>query len=133
MPKSTRLTIALILQVVAVLFALMSWIDPLEGGVAMVMSIIWTAIAYFVGRVRLPKFTWITAIVGVVFLVAFWGLYLAETPADPSQLQTWMPSSAIMILLRVWQVFAVAFIASSVFYAVIQFTHRRNPSAAGDN
>ena len=133
MKQSTRLTIALVLQVVAVLFSLMTWIDPLEGGVAMVMSIGWTAIAYFVGRVRIPKFTWITALVGVAFLIAFWGLYLADAPADPSQLQTWMPSSFIMILLRVWQVFAVAFIASSVFYLVLQFTYRRSLNAAGDN
>jgi uncharacterized membrane protein HdeD (DUF308 family) len=133
MQKSTRVTIALVLQVVAVLFSLMTWVDPLEGGVAMVMSIGWTAIAYLVGRIPLPKFTWITSLVGIAYLVAFWAIYIAEAPTEPSQVGTYEPSSLIMTLVWIWNVVAVAFIASSVLYAVVQFTSRRALRAAGDN
>lgn len=133
MSKPVRIYIALVLQIIAVLFALMSWIDPLEGGVAMTMSIGWSAIAFFVGRIPVPKFAWITAAACVVFLVVFWSIYLAEIPADTAQMGTYKPSSTILSLLWVYRVLAIAFISGSIFYAVFQFTERRKFLAAGDN
>lgn len=132
MSQPVRVTIAQVLQIVAVLFALMCWIDPLEGGVAMTMSIGWSAIAFFVGRIRVPKFAWITASAGIAFLVVFWGIYIAEAPSDPAQMGTYQPSSTILALLWVYRVLAIAFISASIFYAVFQFTERRKALAAGD-
>lgn len=131
MVSRTRLVFAIVIQAVASLFALMSWTDPLEGGLAMVLGILFTAVAYVVGRVRIPRFTWITAIVGVLFLVVFWALYISEVPTDSQAQATFQPSSTIMGLLSVYTVLAVAFIGSTVFYAVILFTTYRN-RATGD-
>ncbi len=131
MTKSTRILVGFILQLVAVLFALASWIDPLEGGLAMVIGIGLTVGSYFISRVRLPKFTWITALVGIAFLVAFWALYIAEIPTDPQQQMTFQPSDLIMSMVTVYTVISVAFICSTVFYAIQQFTTMRAAKATG--
>jgi hypothetical protein len=133
MKKSTRILVGFIMQLVAVLFSLASWIDPLEGGLAMFIGIGLTVASVIVSRVRIPKFTWITALVGIGFLVTFWALYIAEIPADPAQQMTFTPSDLIMSLLTVYTVLAVAFICSTVFYAIHLFTAMRASKTAGDN
>ena len=53
-----RLTIALIIQIVAILFSLNGWIDALQGGAAVVIVALLTVAAWALGRVRLPVLTW---------------------------------------------------------------------------
>lgn len=125
MSTNTRVTIALVLQSIAALFALTTWIDPLEGGLAMVIAVGLTAVSFLIGRVRIPAFTWITALAGIAFLVTFWALYISEIPTDPALQETFQPSDTIRTMVNFYLVVAVAFISSTVFYAVVQFTHRR--------
>ena len=133
MKKSTRIALALAVQTVAVLFGLMSWTDPLEGGVAMTLSIGLTAVAFFVGRVPVPKLTWISALAGIAIMVVFWTLYIAEAPTDPSQVDSFQPSQTIFTLLWVYRVASIAYISGVVFYAVVQFTAMRASKVTGDN
>lgn len=125
MSSRTRVTIAIVLQSIASLFSLTSWVDPLEGGLAMTLGIGFTAASFFVGRVPIPKFTWITALAGIAFLVVFWALYVSEIPANPAEQMTFQPSATIMSLLNFYMVVSIAFICSTIFYAVVQFTTRR--------
>lgn len=125
MTTRTRILIGFIIQLVAVLFSLASWIDPLEGGLAMTLALGLTVLSFIIGRVRLPKFTWITALVGIAFLVGFWALYISEIPADPVAQGIFKPSNTIMTLLSVYTALAIAFICSTVFYAIQQFTEYR--------
>lgn len=125
MKPLSRLSIGLAIQLVAILFSLMSWTDPLEGGVALTLATGITGLAYAVGRVRIPKLTWISSLAGLGIMVLFWVLYIAEIPEDPSQLESFQPSATIMTLLWVYRVASIAFISGVIFYAVLLFTARR--------
>lgn len=125
MNSRSRITIALVTQIVAILFSLTTWTDPLEGGLAMVLAIGLSVVSWIIGRVTIPKFTWITAAASIAFLVLFWSLYIAELPADPASQDTYQPSETIWTLVSVYRVLSVVFICAIVFYAIAQFTARR--------
>ena len=95
MSSTVRISIALVVQVVAILFALMSWIDPLEGGAAMVLSSGLMAVVLLISRVKMPKLTWITIATGAATIVLFFVFYLAEVPPTVAEQATWKPSETI--------------------------------------
>lgn len=132
MSSTVRISIALVVQVVAILFALMSWIDPLEGGAAMVLSSGLMAVVLLISRVKMPKLTWITIATGAATIVLFFVFYLAEVPPTVAEQATWKPSETIFNLIWVYRVAAVAFLSGVVFYAVVLFTARRSSKSAGD-
>ncbi|MEY4396725.1 MAG: hypothetical protein RLZZ40_481 [Actinomycetota bacterium] len=131
MATSSRIFIAFVLQLVATLFALTSWTDPLEGGLAMVIAIILSGIGFAVGRVRLPKFTWISALGAFAFLALFWGLYISEIPVDPRAQFDYQPSDSIRALLSAHMYVAIVFVCAIIFYAIVEFTAYR-ASKTGD-
>ena len=133
MKPTTRIQIAMVVQLVAVLFSLMTWTDPLEGGVAMALATGISGFAWIIGKVPLPKFTWISATVGIALMIAFWVFYISEIPADPTEATTFVPSSFLVTLLWIYRVAAVAFISGAVFYLVVQFTALRAGGRSGDS
>lgn len=132
MKSTTRIRIGLAVQIIAILFSLMSWTDPLEGGVAMVLAIGVQGFAFAIGRVGIPKLTWMSSAAGVALMIVFWVAYINEVPNDPTQVEAFQPSAAIMALLWAYRVASIAFISGAVFYAVIQFTALRGIKQAGD-
>lgn len=126
MTLSTRLAIALATQVGAILFSLMSWTDPVNGGFAMALAMGLTAVSWLIGRVPFPRFTWVTATVSAAFLVVFWAVFLAELPADPAEQANYSPSDLIVSMAWAHRILAIVFVCAIVFYAVVQFTARRN-------
>lgn len=133
MKPTTRIQIAMVIQLVAVMFSFMTWIDPLEGGVAMALATGISGFAWIIGRVPLPKFTWISATAGLALMVIFWVIYISEIPADPSEATTFVPSTFLLSLLWIYRVAAVAFISGAVFYLVVQFTALRAAGQPGDS
>lgn len=133
MKPTTRIQIAMVVQLVAILFSFMTWIDPLEGGVAMALATGISGFAWIIGRVPVPKFTWISATAGLGIMIAFWVIYISEIPADPTEVTEFVPSTFLLILLWVYRVAAVAFISGAVFYLVVQFTALRAGRTPGDS
>ena len=124
-----RLTIALLIQIVAILFSLIGWVDALEGGAAVVIVALLTVAAWTVGRVRIPKLTWISLVSAIVLSIATVGLLLAtyDPAASDAQFANNPMSGTISALNIAFRVAAVAVIAGSVFYAVrIGDTRRRS-------
>lgn len=121
MKPKTRIAVGLFVQLVSLVLALFSWIDPLEGGAAMVAATLVSGVSYAIGRVRIPKLTWISAVVGLAIMAAFWILYIQEVPPDPSQLTTFMPSTGLLLLLWFFRAASIVFMAGAVFYVVVQF------------
>ena len=70
-----RIVLALLAQIVAMLLSLIGWIDVLEGGAAVFVSGVLFVVAWLVGRVRPPKLTWISLIVALANVVAFYIAY----------------------------------------------------------
>ncbi|MEY4898648.1 MAG: hypothetical protein RL294_459 [Actinomycetota bacterium] len=115
-----RLTIALVIQIVAILFSLRGWIDALQGGIAVVIVLLLTVAARLVGRVAIPKLTWISLTAATVCSIATVSLlvYAYDPLASDSQFAESPFSSTISGLNIVFRVAAVAVIAGTVFYAV---------------
>jgi hypothetical protein len=115
-----RLTIALVIQIVAILFSLMGWVDALQGGAAVVMVGLLTLATRLISRVTIPKLTWMSLTAAVVLSVATVSLLvIAYDPmASDSQFADSPFSSTISGLNIVFRVAAVAVIAGTVFYAV---------------
>jgi len=115
-----RLTIALVIQIIAILFSLRGWIDALQGGIAVVIVLILTMAARFVGRVTIPKLTWISLTAAIVCSIATVSLlvYAYDPLASDSQFAESQFSSTISGLNIAFRVASVAVIAGTVFYAI---------------
>ena len=62
--KGRRIT-GLVLAVIALPLLFLGLIDPLEGGIALVLGAVFGLGAWLVSRVPVPKFTWISLAVSV--------------------------------------------------------------------
>ncbi|CAB4534970.1 unannotated protein [freshwater metagenome] len=115
-----RLTIALVIQIIAILFSLRGWIDALEGGIAVVIVLLLTVAARLVGRVAIPKLTSISLTAATVCSIATVSLlvYAYDPLASDSQFAESPFSSTISGLNIAFRVTAVAVIAGTVFYTI---------------
>jgi hypothetical protein len=115
-----RFAIALTIQVVAILFSFMGWIDALQGGAAVVMVALLTLVSWAISRVRIPILTWASLLAAIALSVATVALVvIAYDPTGPdSQFENNPLSSPISIVNIVFRVAAVAVIAGTVFYAI---------------
>ena len=114
-----RLLIALILQIVAVLFSFFTWIDPLEGGAAVLMVALITVAVRLIGKVRLPRLTWIslaTAFAIAVVTIVIVTSRIEVTPSgEPHAVNL---SQDLVILIWIYRAAAVSVIAGAVFYVL---------------
>ena len=115
-----RLTIALVIQIIAILFSLRGWIDALQGGIAVVLVLLFTIAARLVGRVAIPKLTWISLTAALICSIATVSLlvYAYDPTASDSQFAESPFSSTISGLNIAFRVTAVAVMAGTVFYAI---------------
>jgi hypothetical protein len=115
-----RLTIALFIQIVAVLFSLIGWVDALQGGAAIVIVLLLTITTRLISRVTIPKLTWMSLTAAVVLSVATVSLlvYAYDPLAGDGQFANSPFSPAIEALNIAFRVAAVAVIAGTVFYAI---------------
>ena len=115
-----RLTIALVIQIIAILFSLRGWGDAGPGGVAIVIVLLLTIASRLVGRVAIPKLTWISLTAAIVCSVATVSLavYAYDPLAPAGQSAESQFSSTISGLNIAFIVAAVAVIAGTVFYAI---------------
>jgi hypothetical protein len=123
-----RLTIALFIQVIAVLFSLTGWVDALQGGAAIVMVLLLTVATRLVSRVTIPKLTWMSLAAAIVLSVATVSLlvYAYDPLGGESQFADSPFSPAIEALNIAFRVAAVAVIAGTVFYAIRIGDERKN-------
>jgi len=126
-----RLTLALCIALIAVLASLTGWTDPLEGGAAVLFAGLATVIAWLVGRVTIPKLTWISMSATIALAVAT----IAMIPIDGTD---GVEGSvvAMVLPLQFWiglwsyRVGSVAVIAGTVFYVVKIAEARRRAKSA---
>jgi len=126
-----RLALALFIALIAVLASLMGWTDPLEGGAAVLFAGLATVIAWLVGRVTIPKLTWISMSATIALAVAT----IAMIPIDGTD---GVEGSvvAMVLPLQFWiglwsyRVGSVAVIAGTVFYVVKIAEARRRAKLA---
>lgn len=117
---SNRLRVALVLQILASLFSLFAWIDPLEGGAAVLMVAIITGIVWLIGRVRIPRLTWISQVSSFAIAVALIVLATSRISINPETGEaTYTSMSQDLVTYMIgYRVSAVAVIAGAVFYVI---------------
>jgi len=115
-----RLTVALVIQLVAILFSLIGWVDALQGGAAVVMVLLLTVATRLVSRVTIPKLAWMSLVAAIVLSIATVSLlvYAYDPLGGESQFADSPFSPAIEGLNIAYRVAAVAVIAGAVFYAI---------------
>lgn len=122
-----RLAIALVIQLVAVLFSFNGWVDAWFGGAAIVMVALLTIVAWLIGRVPIPPLTWISLLAAIVLSAVTVGLLVVsyDPMGSDAQFADNSLSSTISALNIVFRVAAVAVIAGTVFYAMRIWDTRR--------
>jgi hypothetical protein len=123
---SIRLLIAAAVQVVAFLFSLLGWIDPLEGGAAIVLSALAMGIAFVIGRVRIPRLTWISVASTLLLAVVIIAIVINNAPTEPTTatVANSIPP-VVSALLWVYRAGSVAVMAGQAFYAIRIVAARR--------
>lgn len=129
MNSTVRITIALVLQFVAVLLSLSGWIDALEGGAAVMGAGIIVAIVWLIGRVRIPRLTWISTI--ATFLFAIITIVVAVNEWDPVH-QTGTVNGLASAMNWVYRAGAIAVMSGMVFYVIKIWQALNAAKSAGD-
>lgn len=119
-----RLIVATIVQVLAVLFSFMVWIDPLEGGVALIAVIALAAVAWLIGRVRIPAMTWIPSIVTLLIGIVEIAIVLSAVPSGGAPTDDTVPAPStrvpeiFWVFLWLWRFGAVVVVVGMIVYLV---------------
>lgn len=114
-----RMIIAIVLAVVALPFIFLGLIDPLEGGIALLIAIGLGIAVRLLSRVPFPKLTWISMVTSVAIGVTVLALAIVPDPVVTDQGVGRGPTWVVMIaLLWVYRVSVVVTIAGAVLYLV---------------
>ena len=124
---TTRHVIGLVLAVLTVPLVLLGLIDPLEGGVAMLVAGALVLLTWLVSRIPVPRLEWIAwtattslAVVTVAVASVLWNQGITQTQG----LAWWMWG-----LIGVYTVGVLATIAGNVQYIVRHVRTLRHPKA----
>ena len=119
----TRRIIAIVLAVITVPLLVFGLIDPLEGGIALLVAIALGVVVWVLARVPLPRLLWISLIATVAIGALTLGLAIFEiegasgsgsgTAANPM-----LPLAA---LLWVWRAGVLVVLAGAILYIVRLF------------
>ncbi|PTW91387.1 hypothetical protein C8A06_1109 [Microbacteriaceae bacterium MWH-Ta3] len=113
---SRRLLAAVILQFLAIVIALFSLLDPLEGGFALVVfaGVMWAIWA--LSRVRIPRLQWVSLVVAVACAVTIL-LVFAVGVGGPQGVSAQNPlSEGIRAFVWVYRAAAFAMVAGAAQY-----------------
>ena len=122
----TRHIIGLILAVLALPLLFLGLIDPLEGGIALVLGAVFGLGAWLVSRVPVPRFTWISlavsAGIGVLTLLAAVVLRdpasIDSTTGEATATNPFATVPIAIILLWLYRLSVLVTLAGGVYYVV---------------
>jgi len=121
-----RRIIGLVLAVVALPLLFLGLIDPLEGGIALVIGAGLGLVAWLVSRVPVPRFTWIslsaTVAIGVLTLIAAVVLRdpvsIDSATGEATATNPFATAPIAVILLWTYRVAALVAVAGGIYYVV---------------
>lgn len=114
----SRLVLALVLSVAAVPFVLVGLIDPLEGGLALLLALVIGLAAWGLSGVRPPRITWLPFVITLGLAVVT--LALALMHSSPSG-EEGMPNAlgvSLRVLIWVYRLAVVVTLMGAVVYVV---------------
>jgi hypothetical protein len=119
MTLRARLVSAIVVLAIAVLLLVLALIDPLEGGIALLVGIVLLVVVLSLSRVAVPKLLWISVALAVALGATILSLVIFATPAAPVDGAVANPLNGSVIgLLWVYRVAVLCAVAGAVQYLV---------------
>ncbi|MGN6273157.1 MAG: hypothetical protein ACTHMQ_08710 [Protaetiibacter sp.] len=123
----TRRIIAVALAVLALPLLVLGLIDPLEGGVALLVAIAIGVVVWALSRVRLPALLWISLLATVAIGALTIGLAVVESPPGTMGGTARNPVFPLIALVWVWRAGVLVVAAGAVLYIVRLFRALQTP------
>lgn len=124
----TRRIIAIVVAMVTVPLLVFGLIDPLEGGIALLVAIVLGVVVWALARVPLPRLLWISLIATVAIGALTLGLAILELDGDTGSGTAANPMLPLAALLWVWRAGVLVVLAGAVLYIVRLFRSLREPA-----
>ena len=129
-----RQIIGLALVVLDLPILFIGLIDPLEGGIALLVGLLVGFVARLVSSVPVPRYSWIalaaTFAIGIVALVI--AIFAAPVETAEGVANPVLANSALRILVWVYRLGVLATLAGAVWYAVRIVQAMRQPTLTAD-
>ena len=124
----TRRIIAIVLAFVTLPFLVFGLIDPLEGGIALLVAIVLGVVVWALARVPLPKLLWIALIATVAIGALTLGIaiFTIEEATGPGTATN--PVLPVAALVWVWRAGVLVVLAGAIFYIVQLFRSLTEPA-----
>lgn len=124
----TRRIVAIVLAFVALPILVFGLIDPLEGGIALLVGVALGVAVWALSRVPLPKLLWISLIATVALGAITLGLALVLSPQESGPGAGGNPiAGGLISLLWLWRAGVVVVLAGGIVYLVRLFRSLREP------
>lgn len=124
----TRRIVAIVLAFVALPILVFGLIDPLEGGLALLVGVALGVAVWALSRVALPRLLWISLIATVALGAITLGLALVLSPQESGPGAGGNPIAGGLIgLLWLWRAGVVVVLAGAIVYLVRLFKSLREP------
>jgi hypothetical protein len=115
----TRLISAIILAIIAIPVLVLGLIDPLEGGIALLVAVALVVVARLLSRVPVPKLTWIPMAAAIAIGALVLSLVIFANPSAQGDGSVPSPANATVIaLLWTYRVAVLVSIAGAVVHVV---------------
>ena len=124
----TRRIVAIVLAFVALPVLVFGLIDPLEGGIALLVGVALGVAVWALSRVPLPRLRWISLTATVALGAITLGLALVLSPQESGPGAGGNPIAGGLIgLLWLWRAGVVVVLAGAIVYLVRLFKSLREP------
>ena len=128
----TRRILAILLAVITLPFLVFGLIDPLEGGISLVVAIVLGLVTWAVARVPVPKLLWISLIATVVVGALTLGMAMLTLEEAAGAGAATNPILPVVAFVWLWRVGVLVVLVGAVVYLVRLFRSLREPLSPAD-
>ncbi|HEX6954914.1 MAG TPA: hypothetical protein VF156_08550 [Agromyces sp.] len=114
----TRRIVAVVLAVITVPLLVFGLIDPLEGGIALLVAILLGVVVWALARVPVPRLLWISLIATVAIGALTLGLAFLDVEDASGSGTAANPMLPLAALLWVWRAGVLVVLAGAILYIV---------------
>jgi len=123
----TRRVIAIVLAFVALPLVLFGLIDPLEGGISLLVAILLGLVVWVLARVPIPKLLWISLIATVALGVLTLGMAVLTIEEATGTGTATNPVLPVVALVWLWRIGVLVVLSGAVVYIVRMFRSLHRP------
>lgn len=125
----TRRIVAIVLAFLALPLLVFGLIDPLEGGIALLIAIGVGVVVWALARVPLPKLLWIPLIATVALGAITLGIGILALPETAGPDTATNPALPVIVLVWLWRIGVLVVLAGAILYIVRLFRSLTEPRA----